>query len=79
MIYHKIFRDKFVDTLLDKNLWELEKGEVSEILTGRDFGGNHWYDAYYTVIKVNDKKIAEFDSVEELIEARRRQGLKLAF
>jgi len=75
--YHKTYREKFIDPLLEESLWKLEKGQLSDILIGRDFGGDHWYEAYYTVIKVNDKKVTEFNSIEELVKARREQGLGL--
>jgi len=65
------------DPELDKKLWELEEGEISEVLLGKDFNGTEWYPAYYKVIKINEKRQTDHDNLEQLIEARQKEGQKL--
>lgn len=65
------------DPELDKKLWELEEGGISEVLIGKDFNGTEWYPAYFKVIRINEKRQTDYDNLEQLIEARQREGQKL--
>ncbi|GIW63045.1 MAG: hypothetical protein KatS3mg090_0871 [Patescibacteria group bacterium] len=77
-LYLKKDHKYYHDDILNDYLWKMEEGQVSPVLVGRDFAPEFgWYEAYYIVIKVNEKKIQEFDSVQELLEARRKEGLVL--
>jgi len=59
----------FNDPKLNKYVWDLEIGEVSEVLVGQDFDNNNGYDAYFSIIKLYEKETnKESDSVEEVIE-----------
>jgi len=64
------------DPLVNKLLFTTAHGQVSEILTGRDKGSD-WYDAYYTFLKITEKKQAEFDTIEAMIETRMQEGMKI--
>ncbi|GIW63707.1 MAG: hypothetical protein KatS3mg091_509 [Patescibacteria group bacterium] len=77
-LYLKKDHKYFHDDILNDYIWKMEEGQLSPVLIGRDFAPEFgWYEAYYIVIKINEKKIQEFDSVEELIEARKKEGLVL--
>lgn len=67
------------DPQINEKLYTLPHGLVSEILTGRDYNSNTqtWYDAYYTFFKITEKKQAEFDTIEQLIDQRMKEGLKI--
>ena len=62
------------DPLLNDQIWKLNAGEISPVLTGRDFNGKDWYDAYFVIIKVNEKKTSQVDGLEDLIKSRMQEG-----
>lgn len=62
----------FHDPELNKVLWTLKEGEISPILTGRDFmANNKAYDAYFVVLEVNRRNFAGFSSFEEWFQAEK--------
>lgn len=73
-IFREVDRDWqiFHDPELNKVLWSLKEGEISPILTGRDFDANgRPYEAYFTVLKVNRRSYAQFSSFKEWLKAKR--------
>ena len=73
--FSKPKEEVFIDPEMNKALYALGEGEMSKVLTGRDFNGKNWYDAYFIIMKVNTKKTTEFNSIDELVKARIMQGL----
>lgn len=72
----KVFHDDF----MNKKLWELNSGEVSEVIKGHDFDADSKYDAFYAVIKVNEKTTRSefpFSSADHLVRKRILEGYKL--
>lgn len=72
----RVFHDDYVDKLLR----DIEVGEVSEVITGHDFKDDSKYDAFYIVLKVNEKTSKEkfpFKSSENVIRKRILEGYKL--
>jgi len=68
----------FNDPEINNALWKLNEQEVSPILIGKDFSPEEgWYEAYFKVIKVNSKKIKEFDNIDQLIKKRTEEELKI--
>jgi len=67
----------FNDPELNKILWQFEEGKITPILIGKDYTPSGWYEAYFIVIKINAKKIQEFDTIEQLIEKRKKEGLEI--
>ena len=65
MIYGDL-EEAYHDSDIGKVIEELTVGEVSEILTGKD-KGEDWYDAYYTVVRV-DSKAEGFDNFDVWLE-----------
>lgn len=73
--YHKPGESAFTDPLLNDKLWQINPGEISQIFIGRDTDGRgKWWDAYYAVLKITDKKLTQFESVDSLIDARKKEG-----
>lgn len=68
----------FNDSDLNSALWKLNEQGLSPILIGKDFSSTKgWYEAYFVIIKVNSKNIKEFSNIEELIQKRIKDGLKI--
>ena len=67
----------FNDPELNNAIWQFKEGEVSPVLTGRDFSPSGWYEAYFIVVKINSKKEKEFENLEKLIEKRKQEGLEI--
>jgi len=65
----------FTDTAVDQLMWTLDVDEVSEIITANDFGGEGPYAAYYVVIKLDSANTSEYNSVEDLLRIRKKEGL----
>ncbi len=65
----------FTDPEINTALWNLNKNELSPILTARDYDGSNWYDAYFTIIKVTDKNENKYKSLDEFITAKKAEGL----
>ena len=67
----------FTDTAIDEQMWKLKIGDTSNILTAKDYNENGPYEAYYIFIKITDKKISEYKSLDDLIKIRKAQGLEI--
>lgn len=67
------------DPSINEKLFMLPHGQLSEILIGRDYNTatNQWYDAYFTFFKITEKKLAQFDTIEKMIDARMREGMRI--
>ena len=76
-IFVKPTTQVIIDPDLYKAVWRLNEGEVSEILIGKNPAVPKWIESYFAVVKVNKKKMQEFDDVNQLIEKRKKEGLKI--
>lgn len=77
--YKKVGQSIFNDKDLDKISWQMKTGEISPVLVGKDCCDElkNWYEAYFTVIKINKKEIKEFDILDQLIKKRLEEGMKI--
>ncbi|MEO0087860.1 MAG: hypothetical protein ABIK90_07285 [candidate division WOR-3 bacterium] len=77
--YIKPDQQIFNDPHLNQIIWNLNEEELSKILIGKDFSlsNNSWYEAFYVLIKINEKKIKKFENIESLINNRINEGLKI--
>lgn len=76
--YLKPTQFKFNDHDLDRQIWEMSPNTVSPVLVGKDYDGEKWYDAYYVVIKVTDKKTSPYSGADDLIKKKIQEGEKLS-
>lgn len=58
-------------------IWQLELGEVSPVITARDFSGEEWFDAYFAIVKLSEKELDAFPTFEKLYETRKLEGFKI--
>lgn len=57
----------FNDPSLNQSIEKLDTGTISDVLTGHDYNGKNPYEAYYTIVKVTDKKILPDNTFEDFI------------
>ena len=59
---------------------DLKSGEMSEIMIGHDFKADAKYEAYYAILKINEKTSQSefpFKSSEQIIRKRILEGYKI--
>lgn len=61
----------FVKDQTNNVVWTLAKGQPSDILTIRNTDKNGEYDAYYQVIRLNDRNISEFANFDAWYASRK--------
>ena len=70
----------FHDDYIDKKMRDLKSGEMSEIMIGHDFKADAKYEAYYAILKINEKTSQSefpFKSSEQIIRKRILEGYKI--
>ena len=63
----------FLDDEISEKVRQLDIGELSEILTGKE--GQDKHEIYYMFVKLTDKNTTLFDSLDDLINQRKNKGM----